>query len=178
MDADAAPDAPEQASADTATACYPLFHACTINDECCAPNRCLNITGTPQCQQEGPQIGEPDAGAAISNIVDAGTCTWPARVTSSGDASTVGCWAKPTFNICEVPNGGSVNAQDGTIRGPDGQVVTDACKDACSASEYALTCTGDTMMPSSIPSPDTSLGCTTIPVPTASNVLFYCCPCE
>jgi hypothetical protein len=44
--------------------------------------------------------------------------------------------------------------------------------------EYALTCTGDRMMPSSIPSPDTSLDCTVIPVPTPSNVLFYCCPCE
>ena len=119
-----------------------------------------------------------EADAASPSIVDAGACSWPASVTSSGDASTSGCWAKPTFNICEVPSGGSVNAQDGTIRGPDGQVVTDACKDACSASEYALTCTGETMMPSSIPSPASSLGCTVIPVPTPSNALFYCCPCE
>ncbi|HVV51808.1 MAG TPA: hypothetical protein VHO06_19225 [Polyangia bacterium] len=37
-----------------ALACFPLFHACTTSDECCAPNRCLNITGTPACQQEGP----------------------------------------------------------------------------------------------------------------------------
>jgi hypothetical protein len=117
------------------------------------------------------------ADATPPTAVDGGTCAWPASVTSSGDASTVGCWAQASFNICEVPNGGSVNAQDGTIRGPDGQVVTDACKDACSVSEYALTCTGDTIMPSSIPSPDTSLGCTVIPVPTPSNALFYCCPC-
>jgi hypothetical protein len=37
-----------------AAACYPLFHACTSSDQCCAPNLCLNITGTLQCQVEGP----------------------------------------------------------------------------------------------------------------------------
>lgn len=37
-----------------AAACFPLFHACTTNDQCCAPNRCINITGQPECQQEGP----------------------------------------------------------------------------------------------------------------------------
>jgi hypothetical protein len=178
MEADATSGASAQASEDTAAACFPLFHACTGNTECCAPNRCLNITGTPECQQEGPQVGEPDATAAEPVMVDAGACRWPASVTSSGDASSTGCWAKPTHNICKVPNGGSFNAQDGTIRDPDGQVVTDACQNACSASEYALTCTGDTMMPSSMPAPETSLGCTVIPVPTPSNVAFYCCPCE
>jgi hypothetical protein len=137
----------------------------------------LTACGSNTAGEDGRQVGEPDVSAASSIIVDAGACGWPTSVTLSGDAGSVGCWAKPTFNICEVPNGGSVNAQDGTIRGPDGQVVTDACKDACSASEYALTCTGDTMMPSSIPSPDSSFGCTGIPVPTPSNVLFYCCPC-
>ena len=118
-----------------------------------------------------------DAGTANSSDVDAGTCTWPAGVTSIDGASGVGCWAKPTFDICEVPNGGSV-AQDGTIRGPDGQVVTNACHNGCSTSEYALTCTGDSMISSNIPSPEPTLGCKAIPVPTASNVLFYCCPCE
>ena len=176
-EADASPDGSEQVSVDTATACHPRFHACASDDECCAPNRCLNITGTSWCQQDGPQVGEPDANTAYSTIPDAGSCGWPASFTSSGDASSVGCWAKPTHDICKVPNGGSFNAQDGTIRGPDGQVVTDACQDACLASEYALTCTGDGMMPASMPSPDTSLGCTAIPVPTPSNVLFYCCPC-
>ena len=177
-EADASPDGSEQVSVDTATACYPLFHACASNDECCAPNRCLNITGTPECQQEGPQAGGADANTANSIVPDAGACGWPASFTSSGDASSVGCWATPTHNICKVPNGGSFNEQDGTVRGPDGQVVTDACQDVCLASEYSLTCTGDGMMPASMPSPDTSLGCTVIPVPTPSNVSFYCCPCE
>jgi hypothetical protein len=109
---------------------------------------------------------------------DAGACTWPASVTPVSDASTVGCWAQASFNICEVPNGGSVNAQDGTILGPDGKPVANACHDVCSASEYALTCTGATMSPSTIPSPDSSLGCKVIPGPTPSNELAYCCPCR
>jgi hypothetical protein len=54
--ADAAPDERADAAADQAPACYPLFHACTTTDQCCAPNRCLNITGTPACQQEGPRV--------------------------------------------------------------------------------------------------------------------------
>jgi hypothetical protein len=161
-------DAAELGNAETAIACQPRFYPCASDDQCCAPNRCLNITGTSLCQQEGP----------IAITFDAGMCSWPSSLTSSGDASTVGCWANQTHNICKVPNGGSFNAQDGTIRGPDGQVVTDACQDVCLASEYALRCTGDWMMPASIPSPDASLGCTIIPVPTPSNVLFYCCPCE
>jgi hypothetical protein len=171
-------DAAEQVSADAATACQLRFHPCVSDSDCCAPNRCLNITGTSLCQQEGPQVGGPDSNTASTAIFDAGACKWPDGFTSSGDASSVGCWASPSHNICRVPNGGSFNAQDGTIRGPDGQVVTDACQDLCLASEYALTCTGDGMMPASIPSPDSSLGCTVIPVPTPSNVLFYCCPCE
>jgi hypothetical protein len=162
-----------------AAACYPLFHGCTNNDECCAPNRCLNITGTPACQQEGPQLSGPEAGAEMATTaIDGGSCTWPANVTPVTDASTVGCWAQPSFNICEVPSGGSVNAQDGTILGPDGKPVANACHDVCSTSEYALTCTGATMSPSTIPSPDSSLGCKVIPGPTPSNELSYCCPCR
>jgi hypothetical protein len=52
IDADAHPDAPRDSDAEHSVSCYPLFHACTISQECCAPNRCLNITGTPACQQK------------------------------------------------------------------------------------------------------------------------------
>ena len=108
---------------------------------------------------------------------DGGACALPPGVTLSSDAGGVGCLAQASFNICEVPNGGSINAQDGTILGPDGKPVVNACHDVCSASEYALTCTGATLSPSTIPSPDSSLGCKVIPGPTPSNELFYCCPC-
>jgi len=51
------PDASVESVADADAerfACFPLFHACTTDDQCCGPNRCLVITGTPLCQQEGP----------------------------------------------------------------------------------------------------------------------------
>jgi hypothetical protein len=54
---DAAREAP-----DAAPMCRGLFVACQSDEECCAPNRCLDITGTPECQQEGPQ--QPD-GAVV-----------------------------------------------------------------------------------------------------------------
>lgn len=101
---------------------------------------------------------------------------WPATVTQTDDAGAVGCWARASFNLCEVPNGGTVNA-DGTTTGPDGKPATNACHDACSASEYALTCTGATLL-SVAPVPDPSLGCSVIPGPTPSNETFYCCPCQ
>ncbi len=41
---------------DTLT-CSSLFQACRTDGDCCAPNRCLDITGTLQCQQEGPVGG-------------------------------------------------------------------------------------------------------------------------
>jgi hypothetical protein len=37
-------------------ACSQLFQRCTIDSQCCSPNRCLNITGESQCQQEGPAL--------------------------------------------------------------------------------------------------------------------------
>jgi hypothetical protein len=57
-DAHAGLDAPSESSGDGAAGCFPLFHGCTATEECCAPNRCLNVTGTLACQQEGPA---PDA---------------------------------------------------------------------------------------------------------------------
>jgi hypothetical protein len=123
-----------------------------------------------------------DSGSEVASTADgttdadAGACAWPASVTQIGDASTAGCWAQATFNICEVPSGGTVNGQDGTITGADGKPVTNACHNACSASEYALTCAAE-VQSHPIPSPDGSLGCKAIPVPTPSNQLFYCCPC-
>jgi hypothetical protein len=58
-----------------------------------------------------------------------------------------GCAASPSFQIC----------------GPS------SCDDPCSASDMVMTCTGA--------SPDDALGCTVIPIPTPSNVLYFCCPC-
>ena len=50
-------DAATDASTDAA--CIGLFQACTETSQCCTPYACINITGTLQCQLEGPAI---DAG--------------------------------------------------------------------------------------------------------------------
>jgi hypothetical protein len=75
-DGDAPPDAASDSTGDHSQACYPLFHACTTTDECCAPNRCLNITGTPACQQEGPALDGGDADSARSNFTNWASCGW------------------------------------------------------------------------------------------------------
>jgi len=66
MGADGAVDSPSDTDgADAASdggdaaACFPLFHACTAGTDCCAPYRCLNITGQPACQLEGPATDGP-----------------------------------------------------------------------------------------------------------------------
>jgi hypothetical protein len=55
-DADVHSDVSLDTIADHPPACYPLFHACTTTEECCAPNRCFSITGAATCQQEGPVV--------------------------------------------------------------------------------------------------------------------------
>jgi hypothetical protein len=59
----------------------------------------------------------------------------------------------------------------GMICGPSG------CTSLCLATDYEMTCTSPDMS-APIPAPAPSLGCTIITIPTPSDVLFYCCPCE
>jgi hypothetical protein len=56
-DASQTADGPVETRDDGAVSCFPLFHGCAATTECCSPNRCLNITGTFACQQEGPAPG-------------------------------------------------------------------------------------------------------------------------
>jgi hypothetical protein len=116
--------------------------------------------------------------AAIAADGAPAACSRPTKADTFSDASGTGCKPKAEFNLCEVPNGGSVGA-DGAVAGPNGAPVVGACHDACSASEYALDCLGS--FPSGggggIPDPDPALGCRILPIPTPPAALFYCCPC-
>jgi len=108
----------------------------------------------PYGYQTGPApCGCLSCAPAPSN--DAGSCTWPANLTPGSDESAVGCWAHAVTG------------------GADGGAFT------CSLAEYSLDCVGamsaSTM---SIPAPDSSLGCRILPLPTPSNRLYYCCPCD
>jgi hypothetical protein len=88
-----------------------------------------------------------------SSQVGSLTCQSPPGVSVASDAAAAGCF-RTAFQICN----------------------TMSCQSACSASDYALSCTGASAF-GSIPEPDASLGCKVLPVPTPSDLLIYCCPC-
>ncbi len=120
VDVDAHSDAPRASSGDHPPACYPLFHACMATEECCAPNRCLNITGTLACQQEGPAV---DADLRIDLSLpdgipkadpDGGTCSPP-----PGDSMGVVCFGSdpaPYQRYLTPADGGVAPGQCPTMR--------------------------------------------------------------
>jgi hypothetical protein len=121
--------------------------------------------------------GLDDGGAspdAIATDVDAGPgsaiCRYPAGVEAAGDAANHGCFAAPSGQSCQVSNGATVLA-DGAVLGG-----TEDCSAMCPGAHYEVTCRSASLM-GSIPDPDSTLGCTVIPIPTPSDTLFYCCPC-
>jgi len=134
-------------------------------------------------EQVKMQQSPPDAGVAPDLApelpLDGGACPWPASLTSSNDASTIGCWAHVNTNVCQIPAGDVVDSH-GTILGPDGTPVTDAsCQHSCIASEYLVWCMGDetSSSPFTVPEPDSSLGCRVLAGPTAALTAYFCCPC-
>lgn len=96
---------------------------------------------------DGDRLG---TGSQVGSL----SCQSPAGVSEAPDAAVAGCF-RSSFQIC---------------------TTSTSCKPACAASDYSMTCTGSSAV-GAIPAPDATLGCTVIPVPTPSDVLFYCCPC-
>jgi len=97
--------------------------------------------------------GLPDTGA--------NACVYPSGAALPSDAAVpeLGCFAGPRGQLCTLL--------------ADGQT---SCTDLCSASDFEMTCRGAFPV-GQVPSPTESLGCKVIPMPTPSNVQFYCCPC-
>jgi hypothetical protein len=116
-------------------------------------------------------LGDGENGSSAMNGNQ--SCQWPAAADTFDAGANQGCKPRAAFESCEVPNG-SIILSDGGVLTPGGGTVT--CRDLCSATEYALTCSGAD--PSEIPAPDPSLNCTILPIPTPSTALFYCCPCS
>ena len=153
----------------------PNFHAVCDRGTCALGT---GPSGSPGTVDAGVDAGAVDAAAdrapadsadtsqakdsapddTTSNI-DGGMCTWPARFTPTGDTSAVGCWASA---ISGTVDGGQFN---------------------CSSSEFALHCAGSLDRLDSgceartMPAPDLALGCRILPIPTAFNQSYYCCPC-
>jgi len=113
-DADVSSDVPGESNADRPLACYPLFHACTTTDECCAPNRCLNITGTPACQQEGPaRDADTPETAADTTQNDGGQDASACYPLFHACTSSEQCCAP---NLCLTINGGPACQVEGPAR--------------------------------------------------------------
>jgi hypothetical protein len=114
------------------------------------------------------------AAAPVAGCSDVGgTCHYPVGVETEPDGSAgFGCFAAPPGRLCAVSNGATVLA-DGGVKGG-----TESCQSICSGSDYQLTCTGMPTPGATVPSPDSSLGCSVVPLSTPSNTTIYCCPCD
>ncbi len=138
---------------------------------------CMAVVAVQGCG--GTTQSSQDARSSLVALADAvrpgAPACWPGSANTYDATTRVGCIPSPTFRICEVPGGSTWNG-DGTVTMPDGRVADASCTDACSPTEYALTCRGPG--PGAIPLPAASLGaCRSIPVPTPAGALFHCCPC-
>ncbi len=99
-----------------AAACFSLFHACAKESDCCAPNRCLNITGTLACEQEGPAVGGSTATGG-----------------SSGTGGTGGASASRSGNSCYDSSGTiATTAKTCTLASDCRQAVQPTCCGAIS----------------------------------------------
>jgi hypothetical protein len=113
------------------------------------------VLGSVSCAEQAPSADQdcnPDRNPGGSfcclskSTSEGGACTWPPAA-----KSTKGCVPQPEFKVCEGSN----------------------CRDACTAADYALTCTGSP----AVPTPPASLDCKVLPIPTPSDETIYCCPC-
>jgi hypothetical protein len=89
--------------------------------------------------------------ASTTAQADGGTCQYPPNVSvrADGGVTAAGCFAGPSAQICDGVN---------------------SCRPICDSSQYEMSCYDGSSL-------DAALGCQIIPIPTPSNVLFYCCPC-
>jgi hypothetical protein len=117
------------------------------------------------CSAKSSSGGSSSSSSQPGGPSDAGTCHYPASVQVSSDASGPGCFAHTPGMICQVSNGATVLPDGGVANG------TETCSSLCGTSDYEMTCMNTSA------EPDPSLGCQVIPIPSPSDVLFYCCPC-
>lgn len=118
-------------------------------------------------------LGAACGSGASPGTISAAVCDWPAAANTFDAATSVGCEPEPAFRICEVPSG--------AIPNPDGTYTPPAtCTDPCAPGGYALRCTtpmSEGVLSTPMPTPEPSLRCEVLPLPTPPNQTFYCCAC-
>jgi hypothetical protein len=115
--------------------------------------------------------GSNAAGGATPSQSQPVVCAYPDSVQTDAGDSADGCFAGPPGKICQVSNGATV-LPDGGVSGG-----SETCTPLCAGSQYELSCRSQQLTNSQIPSPDPTLNCQAIAIPTPSNALFWCCPC-
>jgi hypothetical protein len=113
----------------------------------------------------------------LITVLPAGACSGRTTQTfaeggAGGAGSALSC---PPLEQADAGDAGSESA--GCLPGPTAMICTSGdCHPLCPAGDYEMTCRGAGPM-GPIPGPPSGLGCSITPIPTPSNVLFYCCPC-
>ncbi len=117
-------------------------------------------------------LGAGCLSGASRDTASSGVCASPAGANTFDAATSTGCEPEPGFQICEVPSGATPN--------PDGTYTPPAtCSDPCAPGGYALRCTAPMSngAPPTVPTPEPSLHCAVLPLPTPPNQTIYCCAC-
>jgi hypothetical protein len=132
-----------------------------VDDWLIAVSVLLALRGVCACNGSASDAGGDAADSG--NGGEGNDCRYPPGSDTSsaaGDAGFVGCRPGPAMTLCEQSSSGPTS-----------------CHSLCGASEYTLTCNSGGIEITPIPEPDSSLNCSVIPIPTPTNMLFYCCPC-
>jgi hypothetical protein len=129
----------------------------------------LLVFVTCACAGRAETSGQGDASGDSSKL-DAASCNYSSALdVADGGALTPGCHVVPTAQICQVSNGATVSPS-GVTNG------TESCEPVCAKGKYPVTCLSGSIT-GPIPEPPTGLGCEYLGLPTASDVLSYCCQC-
>jgi hypothetical protein len=85
----------------------------------------------------------------------------PEQFPAAPDAgrTVAGCYAGGIDQICEVGTSGT------------------SCTSPCTSDEQSVACVSGSL-DSPPPTPDASLGCRVLTIPTPAGRSFYCCPCS
>jgi hypothetical protein len=122
------------------------------------PNLCSGARFTWTWEPSACSASSADGGGTTAH--DAG---WTA-VTDAGDAAV----DSGDGGSCRWPASASTfSSADASLSG----CLPSVGGNLCATSQYTLSCYGRSAVP------DAGLACTVVPVPSPSDVLYYCCPC-